>query len=333
MSFILKKDVLNISRVFSRNKIHSHNNIQIPERYAINIDCNNCNCDIEFNIDIKNIFINSSLANKYKIINTIYEKYNKAAYIIMTHDTKYFLKIKHCTLINAFEKDIFEILKKYHHNNIIKCKHLTENSNYYFFIYEYIDGLNLFEYIKNNKNMPQNNIFNIIYQLASALKFLHSHNIIHCDLKLDNVIVTNDLKIKVIDFDLSIICNNNEGYVANSIFGTMQYIAPESYDLCVYSKKSDIWQLGIILYIMITNHFPHQTEISLINSYNNFCRQNIFKHIDLTIPKSIIVTNNYDVSLFYLLQKMLTFDDSKRINANNILKNISTNKKIENKCI
>lgn len=308
----------------SKNNVRNLLNISNSTAQSSNdmeYNCCKYNIQIEIDIDIKSIFLNSPLSKTFKIIECIYERYNKGTYIVTNNDMKYILKIRHNTLGNGFEKDIVNILHNYSHPNIIKHHCFFQDDEYYFMIYEYIEGTNLFEYIKTKKNIPEDDIKNIMIQLTNAIQFLHSHNIIHCDLKLDNIIITKDQTIKVIDYDLSIICTNNEGYISSSIFGTMQYIAPESYDLCIYSKKTDIWQLGIILYILITQKFPHDCEITLVNSYSNLCRQNIFKHIDLSIAKEIILKNNYDINLFHLLENMLTFDESKRINIDDILKN------------
>ena len=269
---------------------------------------------------IKQIFMNTNQGKKYTIIKTIYEKCNKGTYIIKSNakNIKYILKIRHASFSNTFEKDICTILKNNMHKNIIKSKSFHECEDFYYFIYEYFDGMNLREYIKLKKRLTENEIKNICFQITSGINFLHSYNIIHCDLKLDNLIINDNEELKIIDFDLSLICNNEDGYVANGIFGTMQYIAPESYDLCIYSKKTDIWQFGIILYIRRTNHTPHKNKITLVNSFSNLCRQNIFKHIDLSIPKKIISEYGFNESLFELLEKMLNFSDSGRYDISHI---------------
>lgn len=266
--------------------------------------------------ELKNIFINGIHGKNFKIISTINEQSNKGTYIIKSNKTnsKYVLKIRCALCNNTFEKDICSILKLSKHKNVINFIDCHPN----YFIYEYFEGQNLSNYI-TKQSLSESQMKHIFIQLVNAVNFLHSHNIIHCDLKLDNIIINKKEEIKIIDFDLSIITDNENGYVSNNIFGTMQYIAPESYDLCIYSKKTDIWQMGIILYILICNQFPHNNEISIVNSFSNLCRHNLFKHINLTIPKEIITKNQYSENLYKLLESMLCFNDVDRITIPDIL--------------
>jgi serine/threonine protein kinase len=286
--------------------------------FDINLDHSikkiNCEICVIDNNTVREIFKTTKYGKKYNIIKIIYEKLDKATYIIKSNKThsKYILKIRHNSYNNQFEHDICLILKQNRHKNIIKYVDYQIIGEYYFFVYEYFDGMHLHDYLRKNPILDEYDIRNICKQIADGVAYLHSHNIIHCDLKLDNIIINDNNDIKIIDFDLSIICNKEDGYISDNIFGTMQYIAPESYDLCIYSKKTDIWQFGIILYILITNQFPYQNELTLINSYSNLCRQNLFKHIDFSIPKQIIFDKGYDILLYELLEKMLSFTDSNR---------------------
>lgn len=282
-------------------------------------------CVIACQDSIEIIFYGTFLNKKYKIVKKIYEKSDKATYIIKSNKTnkKYILKIRHTNHSNTFEKNICDILKEKSHDNIIKFADYGIFDNYddfYYFIYEYFEGMNLYEYFVLHDKMTEMQIKNIFIQIVNAVDFLHLHNIIHCDLKLDNIIINNNNVIKIIDFDLSVISSGD--YLSDRIFGTMKYIAPESYDLCVYSRKSDIWQIGVILYILVTGQFPYESDISLVNSYSNMYRQNLFKHIDLSIPQNSIVEKGYDNSMFTLLVKLLAFQDSKRLSIPQILNSV-----------
>nr|QBK88749.1 MAG: CAMK family serine/threonine kinase [Mimivirus LCMiAC01] len=267
----------------------------------------------------------------------LYERVNRIAYIVKSKkdNNKYLVKIKSLNKPNNDEIKIYELLSKIanranqkpmpdeeslpkaNHCIIKFIEHVT-CKYFQYFVYEYFDGKTLNEYILDNYNkIGEDDIKKIFMKIVNAVNFLHSNNIIHCDLKLDNILINDKQDIKIIDFDLSKICKDE--YLSENIFGTMQYIAPESYDLCIYSKKSDIWSLGIILYIFITKKFPYNSDFPIVNSHDNMYRRNRFKHSDLHKMKEKIKESNYSENVVKLISMMLTFEDNKRIIMDDIL--------------
>jgi len=98
----------------------------------------------------------------------------------------------------------------------------------------------------------------IFKQVAEAVHYMHSRNIVHRDLKLDNILVEEDTRmVKLIDFGFGVIVDGAQGHL--KIFcGTPSYMAPEivrrseSYE----GKPVDIWALGVLLYVMLTGGLP-----------------------------------------------------------------------------
>lgn len=127
------------------------------------------------------------------------------------------------------------MLLKLDHPNIIKLYEIVQSEDTYYIVTEYCDGGTLTDYLNKHKRAKGEKFAKeVMTKLLSAVKYLHSKNIIHRDLKLDNIVVksikgqgTDELILKVIDFGLAI-----QSFIpvtkSDKIIGTPQYIAPES---------------------------------------------------------------------------------------------------------
>jgi len=248
--------------------------------------------------------IHKLVGKEYKIIETIYElnaKNNKGVYVIKSKKSgKYIVKVN--KYFNCSEYNLNQILYNCDNPNIQQLYKMSKWKNYYYFFYEYVEGYDLYEYIDINRNINEIEIKHIMKQLINGLSFLHSHYILHCDLKLDNIIINPKTKhIKIIDFDLAVLLNNEYGCILSSPVGTANYIAPESINKCIYSEKSEVWQLGVILYALALLQYPY--DESLNNMHN--------------INFNII---NVEPSLITLLQGMLKYNDSDRYTLKQVSK-------------
>jgi len=96
----------------------------------------------------------------------------------------------------------------------------------------------------------------MVKQLVKAVAYCHANNVVHRDIKLENVLVSKDFKIKLIDFGFSVILPN-ESYILYDYCGTPNYIAPEvTQREGYYGKPADVWSLGVIIYRMVVGTFP-----------------------------------------------------------------------------
>jgi len=144
------------------------------------------------------------------------------------------------------------------HQNIIKLLDLFESSNHYFIVLEYMQGKDLFDYIaKRNYSLPEERAKVVIFQVLQGVRYLHRFGIVHRDLKLENIMMSNstDRAVpKIVDFGLSKIIGPNE--TATEPFGTLGYVAPEVLKKQPYSFSCDMWSIGCILYALISGSLP-----------------------------------------------------------------------------
>lgn len=147
----------------------------------------------------------------------------------------------------SVEREI-RIHSKLNHPNIVKLHNAYELNGVYYLVMEYVNGKTLLDVIKKT-NKTQ--ILGYIIQLIDGLDAIHQSGIIHRDIKLENVMVTSDGVVKIIDFGLSreTIRKNKKAV------GTRAYMAPE----CLKGNNSihsDVWSLGVLLYWALYRTFP-----------------------------------------------------------------------------
>ena len=101
----------------------------------------------------------------------------------------------------------------------------------------------------------------MISQLADALLFCHEKKVVHRDVKLQNVLVDHNYHIKLIDFGLSAVCNKvEEMEKLDRLCGSPFYVPPELYDGHYDGTKTDVWSLGILLYVLTAKKFPYDNK-------------------------------------------------------------------------
>lgn len=184
------------------------------------------------------------------------------------------IKIVRKSKMNRITEEKFlkeaKIIQSCNHPHIIKFIDYFNNGNY-FIVMEYVEYGELFDHVcKNTFNIIQKK--KIIAQLISAIEYCHGNLIVHGDIKLENILISdiNRPAIKLIDFGFSSYINLDEQY--NSKCGSLQYTAPEIIESSpsFNPMKTDIWSLGVVIYCIINNTFPWRDKylISDITSYN-----------------------------------------------------------------
>jgi len=175
----------------------------------------------------------------------------------------YALKVINKTDITAvYEQKLnneIRILKKLNHPNIVKLFDVIETADSYYLILEYISGGDLYDLVTSPdfSKLQINDKKRIFNQIAGAVQYLHENNICHADLKLENILIDKNKNIKLTDFNLAY--EFKEGEQNNLRCGSLEYAAPEIILGKVhYPCPSDVWALGVILYILQYGEFPFQ---------------------------------------------------------------------------
>ncbi|EAY05744.1 CAMK family protein kinase [Trichomonas vaginalis G3] len=156
--------------------------------------------------------------------------------------------------IQHFEQEI-RFHQSLKHKNICQLYEIVYEQDFIFLIMEYCANGELFELITKRARLPQYQIRKYFSQLVAAVNYIHSKNIAHRDLKLENIYLTEDMDIRLGDFGFS--HSTEKQALLSTSCGSIYYVAPEvirgeQYD----GQKSDIWSLGVILYIMSTSALP-----------------------------------------------------------------------------
>ena len=158
-------------------------------------------------------------------------------------------------------KDEIEILKKLDHPNIVKILEFYNTEDSYYIITDHCSYGEL--YYQINKSYSETQMAVVLRQILSGLSYLHENNIIHRDLKLENILITeieNSIttkeklfNIKIIDFGTAKIFDRKHSQY--KIVGSSYYLAPEVLNHS-YNEKCDMWSAGVILYMLLCNVAP-----------------------------------------------------------------------------
>ena len=207
------------------------------------------------------------------------------------------------------------ILRQLNHPNIVKIHEFYVNEQYYQIITEYFNKGELFKYIKGSYSEKQLAV--IFYQIISGLGYLHSKKITHKNIKLKNIMILEkeqDIKtkeeylwIKIVDFHTAEIIQR---YKKNLTLLNNSYYSPPETINNIYTEKSDLWSVGVILHIALTGKVPfdgktdEEINYKILNSSYNDLDPRLLAHSS---------------EVKDLLDKLLTKEENKRLSAEEAL--------------
>ena len=191
-----------------------------------------------------------------------------------------------------------EVLNQMQHSNIVLFVESFVESSKLNIVMEYADGGDLSSFVqtykKARKRIKESDLMRIFVQITLALKHVHEHNILHRDLKSQNIFLTRKGIVKLGDFGIAKVLENTD--FAKTMIGTPYNMSPEICDNKRYGRAADLWALGIVLYELIMLDMPFNAN-SLPGLIRNIIQKEPPFH---TIPMSI-----YTKSLKQLVQSLL----------------------------
>lgn len=146
------------------------------------------------------------------------------------------------------------------HPNIVEMYDVGEDNGKYYIVMEYVEGKTLKSLIKKRGALTLPEVIDIMQQLTSAISCAHDSNIIHRDIKPQNVLIKEDGIVKITDFGIAMALNSNELTQTNSVMGSVHYLPPEQANGKGATLKSDIYSLGIVMFELLTGKLPFRGE-------------------------------------------------------------------------
>lgn len=165
--------------------------------------------------------------------------------------------VKCCKYSSALEEEV-SIMRKLSHPNIVGVEGVYHQDNMYFVVMDFMENGDLCDRLIQRQKLPESEVQVIISQVLQGLEYLHRHNILHRDIKPENILLHGDA-VKIADFGLAKQLPNATSMLKRSC-GTLEYAAPELLVGQPYGLKSDIFSLGVVLYVLLFGAFPFSIE-------------------------------------------------------------------------
>jgi len=197
-----------------------------------------------------------------------------------------------------------KLCNNYHIKNILKIKDIKKDNENVYIITDYARNGDLLEFVMSKNRLTEEKAREIFLQIIDALDYTHNKNIIHRDIKLENILLSENNEVILGDWGFAGYWSNDKKIKCN--WGSINYAAPEVFLGREYTgPEIDIWSLGVVLYAMISGRLP-------FGGANN---TEIAKNV---VDGNLRVPSNCSKSVSNLINSMLRVEPNHRINMNEI---------------
>ncbi len=147
------------------------------------------------------------------------------------------------------------------HPNVVNVFDVGEDQGVNYIVMELVEGITLKEYISKKGRLTVKEATSIAIQVSMGLEAAHNRNIVHRDIKPQNIIISTDGKVKVTDFGIARVASSNT--ISTNAMGSVHYSSPEQVRGGYSDFKSDIYSLGITMYEMVTGRVPFDGDTTV----------------------------------------------------------------------
>lgn len=208
----------------------------------------------------------------YTIIRELHATSRSHVYLAVDNDSNEQIIIKTPSIDLSGDPDYLErllmeewVARRINSAHVLKAGRQERKRNYLYTTTEFIEGQTLKQWMIDNPKPKLETIRGIIEQVAKGLRAMHRMDILHQDLKPDNVMIDQTGTVKIIDFGSARVAGIVEAHVTeeqSEILGTALYTAPEYFLGDLGTSRSDLYSLGVLAYHMLSGKFPYGTQVS-----------------------------------------------------------------------
>ncbi len=212
--------------------------------------------------------IGSFLSDRYEILSKVGAGGMSDVYKAKDHILSRFVAIK--VLKQEFSEDSSFVTKfraeaqsaaGLEHPNIVNIYDVGSENGLYYIVMEYVEGITLKTYIEKKGQLSFKESASIAIQVARGIEAAHNKNIIHRDIKSQNIIISTDGKVKVTDFGIAKATSSNT--ISSDVMGSVHYASPEQARNGFVDGRSDIYSLGIVMFEMVTGRVPFDGDTTV----------------------------------------------------------------------
>lgn len=212
--------------------------------------------------------IGSFIADRYEILEKIGAGGMSDVYKAKDQVLGRFVAVK--VLKPEFAEDV-NFVTKFHteaqsaaglqHPNIVNIYDVGSEEHMHYIVMEYVEGITLKTYIEKKGQLNYKEAISIAIQVARGIEAAHNNNIVHRDIKPQNIMISNEGKVKVTDFGIARAATSNT--IHSDVMGSVHYTSPEQARNGFVDGKSDIYSLGIVMYEMVTGRVPFDGDTTV----------------------------------------------------------------------